>query len=32
VIQSRHEYDPDNLFRIDQNIKPSKQAGERGLA
>jgi hypothetical protein len=28
----KDKYDPDNVFRMNQNIKPSKQADELALA
>ena len=32
LVALKDRYDPDNLFRLNQNIKPSRQAGEPALA
>jgi FAD/FMN-containing dehydrogenase len=32
LVALKDRYDPDNLFRLNQNIKPSEQAGEPALA
>jgi FAD/FMN-containing dehydrogenase len=32
LVALKDRYDPDNLFRLNQNIKPSKPAGEPALA
>jgi FAD/FMN-containing dehydrogenase len=32
LVALKDEYDPDNRFRLNQNIKPSKQRGEPALA
>ncbi len=32
LVALKDRYDPDNLFRLNQNIKPSKQADEPALA
>jgi FAD/FMN-containing dehydrogenase len=31
LVALKDAYDPDNLFRMNQNVKPSKHAGERAL-
>ena len=28
LVALKHKYDPDNLFRLNQNIKPSRTRGE----
>jgi FAD/FMN-containing dehydrogenase len=32
LVALKDKYDPDNLFRLNQNIKPSRQTGEPALA
>jgi hypothetical protein len=32
LVARKDNCDPDNLFRLNQNIKPTKQAGEPALA
>lgn len=32
LVALKDKYDPDNLFRLNQNVKPSRQAGEPALA
>jgi FAD/FMN-containing dehydrogenase len=32
LVAVKDKYDPDNLFRMNQNIKPSRQAGESTIA
>jgi FAD/FMN-containing dehydrogenase len=32
LVALKDKYDPDNIFRLNQNIKPSRQAGEPALA
>lgn len=32
LVALKDRYDPDNLFRLNQNVKPSRQAGEPALA
>jgi FAD/FMN-containing dehydrogenase len=32
LVALKDRYDPDNLFRLNQNIKPSRTAGEPALA
>jgi FAD/FMN-containing dehydrogenase len=32
LVALKDRYDPDNLFRLNQNIKPSREAGEPALA
>ena len=32
LVALKDKYDPDNAFRLNQNIKPSKQAGELAIA
>ncbi|MGA9858558.1 MAG: BBE domain-containing protein [Solirubrobacteraceae bacterium] len=32
LLALKDRYDPDNLFRLNQNIVPSRQVGEPALA
>jgi FAD/FMN-containing dehydrogenase len=32
LVTLKNRYDPDNLFRLNQNIKPTRGAGEAALA
>lgn len=32
LVTLKNRYDPDNLFRLNQNIKPTRGAGQAALA